>query len=255
MQGKKHWVFKKHTNSIEKLIDVAIYLKSTKAGISISDKTKMFEQFKNNSKYTPRTSLRDKPLDAMTHRLNELSYYMFGYSDKIDGKDKFIFSPLGNLYLKYIGNRESIQKIFATMLFSIQFPHPASAPSETFHLYPYRLLFKLLLDKRLDETVYNFEVYKYLIYIDEMSEDIYENVVRQMLEEREKSNLDQFKYLKENEHEIVKTAYEWQYYVSKLLSDSGILDRYEGDENIDLYHPQKETSKSAPQREKLIMVI
>ncbi|WP_448973056.1 hypothetical protein [Oribacterium sp.] len=251
MQGKKHWVFKKHTNSIEKLIDVAIYLKSTKAGISISDKTKMFEQFKNNSKYTPRTSLRDKPLDAMTHRLNELSYYMFGYSDKIDGKDKFIFSPLGNLYLKYIGNRESIQKIFATMLFSIQFPHPASAPSETFHLYPYRLLFKLLLDKRLDETVYNFEVYKYLIYIDEMSEDIYENVVRQMLEEREKSNSDQFKYLKENEHEIVKTAYEWQYYVSKLLSDSGILDRYEGDENIDLYHPQKETSKSAPTKRKI----
>ena len=47
----KRWVFKKHTNNITKLIDVLLYLKSTKAGISIKEKEKMYENFMHNSMY------------------------------------------------------------------------------------------------------------------------------------------------------------------------------------------------------------
>lgn len=242
----KRWVFKKHTNNITKLIDVLLYLKSTKAGISIKEKEKMYENFMHNSMYNPRESIRDQPLDAMTHRISELNYYMFGYSDKIDGQPKFIFSPLGNLFLKHLSDAEKVQKIFATMLFSIQFPHPASAPSEEFKLYPFRLIYQLLLDKRLKGKIYNYEVYRYLIYVEELSEDLYENLVEEILNSRGLSEKEKFRYLKDNEFKIVKTTYEWQYYVSKLLEDVKIIIRNKGDETIDLYHPQKVSSKSKP---------
>lgn len=246
MQNKKRWIFKKHTNSITKLIDVAMYLKSTKAGVSIEDRERMYEKFAQNSMYNPRESVRDKPLDAMTHRISELNYYMFGYSDTLNGQKKFIFSPLGNLFLKHVSDYKKIQKIFATMLFSIQFSHPASLPSEEFKLFPFRLIYKLLLDPRLEGKLYNFEIYRFLIYVDELSLDSYEELVQKILSSRELSDSDKFDYLKANEFNIVKTTYEWQYYVSKLLEDVHIIERNSGSATIDLYHPQKATSKSKP---------
>lgn len=83
---RKHWIFKKHTNNINLLIEVALYLKSNKAGISIEEKEKMYELFRGTDIYNPRNSLRDVPLDAINHKLDGLSYYMFGYSDTINGK-------------------------------------------------------------------------------------------------------------------------------------------------------------------------
>lgn len=50
----------------------------------------------------------NRPLDSINHRINTLEFYMFGYED--DNK-RFIFSPLGNLFLKYINNQEKLKKI------------------------------------------------------------------------------------------------------------------------------------------------
>lgn len=245
-EERKHWVFKKHTNRIKVLTEVALYLKANKAGISIHEKERMYEEFSKTDYYNPRESLRDKPLDAFNHRIAELNYYMFGYSDTLEGSKKFIFSPLGNLFLNHLDDRKSLAKIFATMLFSIQFPHPASKPSEEFSLYPFRLIFSLLLDPRLDGTLYNYEVYKFLIYQDEMTPDIYEDLVSKILESRKQSDIDKFAYLKSNEDEIVKSTYEWQYYVSSVLATVGVIHKNDGNSSIDLFHPQKPTSKSAP---------
>lgn len=251
MENKKHWILKKHTNKIDKLIDVALYLKSTKSSISNEDKERMYDEFSKSLLYNPRNSNRKKPLDAMNHRISELNYYMFGYSDKIDGERKFIFSPMGNLFLKNLSDHNKIQKIFATMLFCIQFPHPASTPSESFYLYPFRLIFKLLLDKRLGGKIYNFEMYKYIIYIDNISEEIYENLVSDILKSRKLNDDEKFEYLKENEAVIVKSTYEWQYYVSKLLEDVKIIECNTGEKVVDLYHPQKPNSKSKPTKRKI----
>ncbi|MDO5027775.1 MAG: restriction endonuclease [Bacillota bacterium] len=251
MENRRHWIFKKHTNSITKLVDVALYLKSTKSSISSEDKEKMYDEFSRSLMYNPRDSIREKPIDAMSHRIRELNYYMFGYSDKIDGEEKFIFSPLGNLFLKYLSDSEKIQKIFATMLFSIQFPHPASFPSENFYLYPFRLIFKLLLDERLGGKLYNFEIYRFIIYLDKISEETYERLVSDILLSRKLADEQKFQYLKNNEAAIVKSTYEWQYYVSKLLEDAKIIKRDMGDKTVDLYHPQKPKSKSKPTKRKI----
>ena len=248
--SSSHWVFKKHTNNMNLLVEVALYLKANKSGISIEEKEKMYERFSKTSLYNPRFSLRNAPLDAINHKLDGLKYYMFGYSDKLDGLTKFIFSPLGNLFLKYLDNKEAIAKIFSTMLIGMQFPHPSSEPSQDFSLYPFRLIFELLLDTRLDGILYHYEVYRFLIYLDKMTKEIYDTLVDEIIKSRRETNEEKFDYLKKNEKEIVKSVYEWQYYVSSLLSAVHVINKNDGDRSVSLFHPQKPTSKSTPTKRK-----
>ncbi len=247
----EHWIFKKHTNNIALLTELAIYLKSNKAGVSIKEKENMYDIFSSTDFYNPRLSLRNKPLDAINHKLDALTYYMFGYSDRVDGNLKFIFSPLGNLYLKYLNNPNKLTCIFSTMLFGMQFPHPASKSSLNFCLYPFRLIFTLLLDDRLNNKIYNYEIYKFLIYVNKLDKQKYEKLVYDILESRKDSDIEKFEYLKKNEYEIVKSTYEWQYYVSKLLEDVNVIKKNNGDSEIELYHPQKPNSTSLPTKRKI----
>lgn len=239
LQSRDHWVFKKHTNNIDILVDVALNLKERRANVSSDDKKKIFEDLKARSVYHPRQSARQMPLDAINHRIDELSYYLFGYSATIDKKKKFIFSPLGNLFLKNIDNKEKTSKIFATMLTGIQFPHPSSKPSQDFSIFPFRLIFQLLLDDRLEGKLYSYEVYQHLIFLKEITNSMYEEVVQDILVSRKLSSEEKFNHLKTHEHEIVKSVYEWDYYVLKLLSSQGILVTSNVNTVGKLYHPVK----------------
>lgn len=242
LQNKEHWIFKKHTNNIDVLVDVALYLKEKKSGISSEEKRQLFQTLKENSVYHPRESARNMPLDSINHRIDELSYYMFGYASKIDKTKKFVFSPLGNLFLNNINDKEKTSKIFSTMLAGIQFPHPASKPSTEFSLYPFRLIFNLLLDERLGGKLYNYEIYNYIIYLKEMSPQVYENLVVEILDSRNLTSQEKFRNLKEKEEEIVKSVYEWEYYVLRLLHSQGVFVSYQGDFSGKLYHPVKNPS-------------
>ena len=228
------------------LTELALYLKANKSGISKQEKNEMYDNFAKTSLYNPRKSYRDKPTDAVNHKLDGLNYFMFGYSSKLHGEDKFIFSPLGNLFLKYLSDEKALSKIFATMLVGLQLPHPASKHSEEFKVYPFRLIFQLLLDERLDGRLYHFEVYRYLIYIDQINVVSYEELVQKLLASRAESDLDKVLFLKEHEHQIVKTIFEWQYYISGLLEEINIIRKINGDRKLPLYHPTKEGSKSPP---------
>lgn len=245
-----HWVFKKHTNSIGLLIDVALYLKQHNSNVSVSDKQQMYIDFSKTNLYNPRESKRESPTDAINHRIDGLRFYMFGYSDKIDGVDKFIFSPLGNLFLSNLSNTNYLTKIFITMLVGIQFPHPGSRTSYALKLYPFRLIFKLLLDKRLHHKLYNYEVYEFLINMQSINEDSYEALVSTLLESRKEPFSSKFCRLKYKEHEIVKSVYEWQYYVLSLLESINIFNHNKGDAFVELYHPQKPNSKSLATKRK-----
>lgn len=248
--NENHWVFKKHTNNMAILVETALYLKTNKSNISVKTKKEMYGVFESSEIYNPRKSLRDKPLDAINHKLDGLKYYMFGYSDNINGQEKFIFSPLGNLFLKYLGDEEAVSKIFCTMLVGIQFPHPASLPSEKFSVFPFRLIFSLLIDPRLNGRVYHFEIVKYIIYIDKINPQIYEELVKNILASRELTDQLKFDFLKKNEEILTKSIYEWNYYVSKILNEIKIININYGTMSIDVFHPQKSSSKSPPTKRK-----
>ncbi|MCK9333109.1 MAG: restriction endonuclease [Candidatus Cloacimonetes bacterium] len=241
MVDTKKWIFYKHTNNYEIIQAIALDVKnSCKTEVSELERYRMQERQHALDLYNTRNPT-NRPLDSMNHRINTLEYYMFGYEDINGGNKRFIFSPLGNLFLKHINNPSNLQQIFTTMLFGIQLEHPANNPSSYFQLYPFRLIFQLLLDSRLDYKLNHFEEALLLPFIRTMNDSEYENLVSKILKLRQKSVEEIKELLLSDEHLYVNTVYEWQYYVTGLLVDAGVLNKEEGDPICTLYHPVKKS--------------
>lgn len=245
MIDKNKWILYKHTSSYELIKAVALDVKnSCKTDISDVERRRMQERLAALNLYKMRNS-KDKPLDSINHRINTLEFWMFGYEDNSTNK-KFMFSPLGNLFLKHINNEYKLVKIFTAMLFAMQFEHPANGTDKEFQLYPFRLIFKLLIDERLNGKLYNFEYALILAFIKSIDTDTYEELVSNILVLRSKSVKEIKSMYQADEHTYVNAVYEWEYYTCKLLSKVGIFNRYEGEFICKLYHPLRPGSKSAP---------
>lgn len=225
---RKKWILYRHTNDFDLITAVAVNLKYfSKASISKEDKLSLLLKLKDLAYYKERNP--ELPLDSINHRINTLAYYMFGYKDIIDGQDRFLFSPLGNLFLKHIDNKENLSKIFLTMLYGMQFEHPHGGSDKIFNLYPFRLIFKLLADKRIENKLYAYEVSYLLVFIENTNDQNYEELIDQILKMRQWSNEKIEKAFKEDQHTYVNSAYEWDYYVSELLQNAGILEKTQGE--------------------------
>lgn len=245
MVEKNKWILYKHTSNYELIKAVALDVKnSCKTDISNTEKERMQERLAALNMYRTRNP-QERPLDSINHRINTLEYYMFGYEDDSNGK-RFIFSPLGNLFLKYINDEEKLKKIFIAMLYALQFQHPASGTDKEFQLYPFRLIFKLLTDERLNGRLYNYEYALLIAFVDSVDQNKYNNLVEKMLNLRNKSDEEIEGLYKLDEHTYVNAVYEWEYYTCKLLSSVGIFDRTKGSPICKLYHPTKSGSHSKP---------
>lgn len=241
------WTLYKHTCKYELIKAVALDVKNKcKTDISEVERYRMQDRLAALNLYKTRNP-EEKPLDSMNHRINTLEFYMFGYEDKI-GKDKdkkFIFSPLGNLFLKHINDYDKTRKIFTAMLFGMQFAHPCTNANNMFDLYPFRLIFTLLTDSRLDGKLYNFEYACKVAFANEIDKNSYEDLVKEILLLRAKSKLEIATIMKADEHAYVNAVHEWEYFMQTLLSQVGIFEKHTGDKICQLYHPSKPTSKSS----------
>lgn len=246
MVERDKWILYKHTSNYDMIKAVALDVKNAcKSEISESEKHRMQERLAEINLYKTRNP-KDKPLDSINHRINTLEYWMFGYENKVNGENKFIFSPLGNLFLKYITDEEKTKKIFITMLFAMQFQHPGSKTNKEFQLYPFRLIFKLLMDARLDYRLYNHEVEYLIVFQKSMTENSYETLVESILNIRNLSNDEIADKFQEDQHTFVNAVYEWEYYTQTLLEKVGFVNRYSGELICKLFHPTKTNSKSKP---------
>lgn len=248
---REKWILYKHTNSFEMITAVALDVKN-QCGTDISDteRCRMQQRLAALDLYHTRNP-KDKPLDSINHRINTLEFFMFGYESKVQNTKRFIFSPLGNLFLNYIDDEEKLKKIFATMLFAIQFQHFANGTPSSIQLYPFRLIFTLLMDSRLDNKLYYSEYAYCIADLHSMTHSKYEQLVKNILDFRSKSTDEIEKLMKEDEHYYVNCVYEWQYYITSILEQAGILNRVEGNEICRLYHPTKPKSHSKPTGRKL----
>lgn len=220
------WILYRHISDFDLLCSVATFLKSfSQTNISKGDKAKLNQKLREVGLYSERNS--SMPLDAMSHKINQLSYFMFGYQAKIDGEARFLYSPLGNLFLKHHENKEASHKIFLTMLWAIQFQHPHSGTSAEFQLYPFRLIFKLLSDQRLSYKLFAYEVAYLIVFIQKITTPIYEDLVAKLLDLRTLSDDELANLLQVDSHAYVNSAYEWDYYVSTLLYGAKVLTKQE----------------------------
>jgi type II restriction enzyme len=227
---------------------VAEFLKSfSKNNITREEKAKLNLKLKEVGLYNERN--HGMPLDAINHKINQLSYYMFGYQSKVDEEDRFLFSPLGNLFLKHSGNKEKSAKIFIAMLWAVQYPHPHSGTNEVFQLYPFRLIFKLLSDERLSKKLYAFEISYLIVFVQSINEELYENLVSEILELRKLNNEEITEKFSNDRHAYVNSSYEWDYYVSTLFSSAGVLNRVIGDVICKLQHGDTPTFRKITRNE------
>ncbi|MDR2938592.1 MAG: restriction endonuclease [Prevotellaceae bacterium] len=236
----KKWILYRHTSDFNLLCEVAQILKSySKNTITKVEKERLNLHLRELGIYNERNP--ELPLDAINHKINQLSYYMFGYQAKIDSIDRFMFSPLGNLLLKNLADKDKVSKIFLTMLWAVQYQHPHGGTDKEFQLYPFRLIYKLLLEKRLDNKLYAFEVSYAVVFTKEVTAEIYENLVAEILELRKLSNEQLTTLFQSDRHAYVNSAYEWDYYVSTLFQSAGVLDKINGELICKLQHGNTNT--------------
>lgn len=243
-EGKDKWILYKHTCDYEMVKAVALDVKnSCKTDISNEERHRMQGRLAALNLYKTRNP-KDKPLDSINHRINTLEFWMFGYENKVNGKKKFIFSPLGNLFLKYISDESKLKKIFVGMMFAIQYPHPANTTSSDFQLFPFRLIFQLLSDNRLGGKLYNNEVEYLVVFQHSVTLQTYDSLVEQILALRESMPEEMKAKFLADEHSYVKSVYEWEYYTQAFLEQAGVLDRHQGQFLCKLYHQPKANSHS-----------
>ena len=247
MVERNKWILYKHTCNYELIKAVALDVKNAcKTDISDVERHRIQERLAALDLYRTRNP-KNKPLDSINHRINTLEYWMFGYEDKIDNEKRFIFSPLGNLFLKHINDNEKLKMIFITMLFAFQFEHPGSGTKKEFQLFPFRLIFQLLLDSRLGGKLYNNEVECLLFFVKTMSYNTdYDPLVDEILELRQLPDDEMAKLFKQDEHVFVNAVYEWEYYTQELFEQIGIIERHKGELICKLFHPTKTNSSSNP---------
>lgn len=244
----KKWILYRHTRDFNKLCAVAEFLKSyTKTGISKNDKTKLNLKLRGLGLYNERNP--ELPLDAINHKINQLSYYMFGYQAKVDGQERFLFSPLGNLFLKHIEDKEKSAKIFLTMLWAVQYEHPHSGTDNEFQLYPFRFIYKLLSEPKLSNKLYAFEVAYSVVFLGEATKATYKELVNNLLKLRRLSDKELAKKFQENRHAYVNSAYEWDYYVSNLIESAGVLNKKDGVVITKLQHGKTNTFRKITRNE------
>lgn len=242
---REKWILYKHTNNYEMIKAVALDVKN-QCGTDVgeTERHRMQKRLAALNFYKARNP--KMKLDSINHRINTLEFFMFGYESKIHNTRRFIFSPLGNLFLNHINDEEKLRKIFATMLFAVQFQHYANGTPPAIQLYPFRLIFSLLLDSRLNGKLY-FSEYAYCIAnLHKITPSNYKDLVDSILTFRKLPKDEVVKLMKEDEHYYVNCVYEWQYYITNLLQQAQILNRIEGNEICRLYHPQKPNSRCAP---------
>ena len=244
IQTERHkWILYKHTSNYDQIKAVAMDVKNRcGSDVSAIELHRMQERLAAINLYKTRNP-KDRPLDSVNHRINTLEYYMFGYEDD---RKRFIFSPLGNLFLSHINDDEKLTNIFTTMLFAVQFEHYANGTPVEFQIYPFRFIFQLLMDSRLDYRLYDVEYALIIPFVKQANNKTYEETVKKILGIRAMDKESIIHELKSDEHTYVNCIYEWQYYTKKLFHSIGILATVEGTELCRLQHPRKTNSKSDP---------
>jgi type II restriction enzyme len=227
------WILYKHTSNFEIVKQTAIEIKTARTTkLTNDDRRELLHRLREAGLYVGRNP--DEPLDSIQHRINTLLWYMFGYREQIGQDKRFIFGPLGNLFMKNIENEENLRKIILTMLWGKQFPDMFGTPDK-FKVYPFRILFKLLNEPRINKTLNCMEYAHCISRIESIDDSSYEELVQSILEFRELTMAEVHTLFKRTEHHYVNAFHEWEY-TRKLLESFGLVNNSEGEKVFFLMH-------------------
>lgn len=145
--------------------------------------------------YNPYVEVQNNIYDQSTanHKIDEVRFYGGIYET---ANHKLHLSTYGELLLKYKDDEIKRNKIFISMLFNLQFPHPNKNVRDM-NVYPIRILMQYLQDERLNNKLTNIEI-AYILYRINSFKNIeqYNNILNEILRFRNLNDDDKIKELK-----------------------------------------------------------
>jgi type II restriction enzyme len=177
---RNKWTLMKYIKDFDLMILYADAVRNGKADVSDKALKEILSGMELDDLYHPRFG---KPSVHTIHfKICQVVYYMFAQKIKIKGNkvDKLIFSPLGNLLLDNKDDKRLVSRTFLTMLIGMPFKHPFNKMHKSFNIYPFRLIFKLLCDFRLEGKLYHDEVFYFVMFTKNTNDNHYENLINEI---------------------------------------------------------------------------
>lgn len=179
---KEKWTVMKYVNSFDLILQYAELIRNLNAKVDNATIEKINSLMKGLNIYQPKFGRPS--VDTTNFKICQIVYFMFAYRNELSDNKEIVYSPLGNLLLNNLDKKEWIAKIFATMLYGLPFNHPFNRMSPSFNLYPFRLIFKLLMDERLNFKLYEDEVFYHVFWVKSADNNSYEELVNTIIEYR-----------------------------------------------------------------------
>ena len=226
---KAKWTVMKYVRNFDLLLQYADLIRDLKAKVDDDTIVEINSTMKELGIYQPIDGVPS--VDTTNFKICQIVYSMFAYrNDELDSKE-IVFSALGNLLLDNLDKRDWIAKIYATMLFGLPFNHPFNKMNPSFNIYPYRLIFKLLSDYRLNYMLYQDEVFYHVFWVKSIEEQNYEKLVQTILAYRaltDEVKLEMCTEMRSVEDALANALHETEYLFGQLQS-AGIATIFGGE--------------------------
>jgi hypothetical protein len=230
---KNKWTLMKYIKDFNLMVLYADAVRNGKADVSDNALREILDGMEVDNLYHPRFGKQS--VHTIQFKVCQIVYYMFGYKLKVKGNkvERIVFSPLGNLLLDNKDDKKIVSRTFLCMLLGMPFTHPFNKMHKSFNIYPFRLIFKLLTDKRLNYTLNHDEVFYHVMFYKDIDKKSYDDLVETILEFREISNTTKYNLFtkrKDVEDVLANALHEWNY-ASGVLQQAGIIDWHQADDN------------------------
>ena len=120
--------------------------------------------------------------EANNHPINYVLFYKMVYLDGHIFKTTDYGKYLINNYERIISDKKLCAEFFFNVLLEIKYPNNAVNTSKKYSVHPFKILFKLMLDERLNKRITSEEISNYISLI--TKEDEYEDFVKMLLNHR-----------------------------------------------------------------------
>ena len=236
---KSNWILPRHTSDWEKIHDL-LGLVPKFQPLNAKNKKKMWKMLNENKLAAARN--KKYKADSINHRFELLEFFMLGYFKTESSYKIYLNSAIGKLFFDNNFNKLEKSKILVTALWNVQLKHPFhinSSTNDEFELYPFRLIYKLMMESDLDYRLSLPEYVHIVSKIKKISEIEYVALKKKILAFRKKTDKEKFNQIKKREFEHIDALYTWGYYYKKILCDGGCLDVIKGESLGKLSHRKR----------------
>lgn len=225
---KNKWTVMKYVSDFSLLLDYADLIRKLNFKVDEDTIESINQKMKDVKLYKPKNG---KPsIDTTSFKICQIVYSMIAYRSK--DRSKIIYSPLGNLLIDNRADEVMLGKIYATMLMNLPYNHPYNKMDDSFNLFPYRVIFKLLLDSRLNNRIYADEMFYLIMWTKDIDDDSYDFLVSNILEFRTLSKVYKFEEFTKRlplQDALANALHETEYLFDQMYS-SNIVEHYDKDD-------------------------